>query len=238
MRCKNCGTYNDDNRYICETCGSPLYDEDNIENESNEKTMAFTAVEDSAEVNPENNNLQASTDKKGTKNPQEKKSVIVIAVLIVVLIAIIASVIVVAQSKSKKNEDETSSSISSSQTTTEKTTISTTQRTTERTTEKTTTTTTTTTTTQTTAAQNWYINATSSGGGSVSGGNGEFRNGDKVTLTAKPDSGYEFDGWYSNGMKVSNKEKYTFTANENISYTAVFNKIETDSSIEELHGED
>lgn len=31
MRCKNCGTYNDDNRYICETCGSPLYDEDEIQ---------------------------------------------------------------------------------------------------------------------------------------------------------------------------------------------------------------
>ncbi len=238
MRCKNCGTYNDDNRYICETCGSPLYDEDNIENENTEKTMAFTAVADSAEVNPDTANEQSVTEKKDDhKNPQEKKSVIVIAVLVVVLIAIIASVVVVAQSKSKKNEDETSSSISSSQTTAEKTTISTTQRTTERTTEKTTTTTTTT-TTQTTTAQKWYINATSSGGGFVSGGNGEFSNGDKVTLTAKPDSGYEFDGWYSNGMKVSNKEKYTFTANENISYTAVFNKIETDTPIEEMYGED
>ena len=27
MRCKNCGADNDDNRYICEVCGSPLYDE-------------------------------------------------------------------------------------------------------------------------------------------------------------------------------------------------------------------
>lgn len=30
MRCKNCGADNDDNRYICEVCGSPLYDEDDL----------------------------------------------------------------------------------------------------------------------------------------------------------------------------------------------------------------
>ncbi len=29
MRCKNCGFDNEEGRYICENCGSPLYDEDN-----------------------------------------------------------------------------------------------------------------------------------------------------------------------------------------------------------------
>ena len=33
MRCKNCGSENDDNLYICQNCGSPLYDEDD-ENEA------------------------------------------------------------------------------------------------------------------------------------------------------------------------------------------------------------
>lgn len=37
MRCKNCGFDNEEGRYICENCGSPLYDEDN-------------------EINPENDN--------------------------------------------------------------------------------------------------------------------------------------------------------------------------------------
>ena len=27
MRCKNCGFENEDGRYICQNCGSPLYDE-------------------------------------------------------------------------------------------------------------------------------------------------------------------------------------------------------------------
>ena len=27
MRCRNCGCENDDNLYICQNCGSPLYDE-------------------------------------------------------------------------------------------------------------------------------------------------------------------------------------------------------------------
>mgnify|MGYP000337928203 CR=1 FL=1 len=47
MRCKNCGADNDDNRYICEVCGSPLYDEDDFDNaasDDNDKTQTFKAV--------------------------------------------------------------------------------------------------------------------------------------------------------------------------------------------------
>ena len=44
MRCKNCGTENDDNRYICENCGSPLYDENEIaQSNDNGATMTFGA---------------------------------------------------------------------------------------------------------------------------------------------------------------------------------------------------
>ena len=47
MRCKNCGTDNDDNRYICENCGSPLYDEEEIiENNDTAKTQAFKPIAD------------------------------------------------------------------------------------------------------------------------------------------------------------------------------------------------
>ena len=39
MRCKNCGFDNEEGRYICENCGSPLYDEDN---EINPETITAT----------------------------------------------------------------------------------------------------------------------------------------------------------------------------------------------------
>lgn len=233
MRCKNCGTYNDDNRYICETCGSPLYDEEEIT--VDDKTQTFGAIQENPKdideniSNPPENTPKAPDNKNGKQN--EKKNIIVIAILVVVLIAIVASIVVVAQSRSKEEESTTISTTSS---TTAETEEYTTKYTTEKTTEKTTTTTT---TVPTTEAETWYINVSSSGGGTVSGG-GEFKNGDKVTLVASADSGYEFDGWYSNGIKVSNKEKYSFTANENISYSAVFNPIETTTQVEDLVGEE
>ena len=58
MRCKNCGADNDDNRYICEVCGSPLYDEDdfdNAANDDNDKTQTFKAV-NGENYQPQNNN--------------------------------------------------------------------------------------------------------------------------------------------------------------------------------------
>ena len=36
MRCKNCGSENEENLYICQNCGSPLYDEEPIEEASEE----------------------------------------------------------------------------------------------------------------------------------------------------------------------------------------------------------
>jgi hypothetical protein len=54
-----------------------------------------------------------------------------------------------------------------------------------------------------------------------------MKNGKKVTLVARADDGYKFDGWYSNGVKVSSKEEYTFTANQNASFSAQFSPVET-----------
>ena len=59
MRCKNCGADNDDNRYICEVCGSPLYDESDFDNANgidNDRTQTFKAV------NEPNNQVQNRND--------------------------------------------------------------------------------------------------------------------------------------------------------------------------------
>lgn len=230
MRCKNCGTYNDDNRYICETCGSPLYDEEDMQpEEETSKTQTFTAIsENPTPTQQENKTEPVKEDGRSPKgkSPEEKKSVIVIAILVVVLIAIIASVIAVAVNRSK-NEDETTTTVSTTQSTepqTQSTTVHTTQQTTTQAP------TTTTAPATTTTAQTWYINANSSGGGTVSGG-GEYKNGDKVTLNAVADDGYLFDGWYSDGIKVSSSQTYTFTANENASITASFSTIPTEPEV-------
>lgn len=234
MRCKNCGTENDDNRYICENCGSPLYDEDDINTDnSSERTQTFKAVnrpdsyQNEAETErasrsgyDDNNYYDRQPNNSKNDKSTDKKGIIVIAVLIVVLIAIIASIIAIASGrKNSDNNLESSeseltkiSAVSSTERTTEK--EITTEEETEETTEK------------TTAETLWIINTSSSGGGEAEG-DGKYKNGDKVTLTATADDGYEFDGWYSNGIRVSNEAKYTFIANENASFSAVFNPIET-----------
>lgn len=230
MRCKNCGTNNDDNRYICEICGSPLYDEEEIsDTNDNDGTRAFTPVGDGRS---QQTDVQSGNDNQGSnKQPDdysksaEKKSIIVIAILAVVLVAIIVSVVLVAQAK-KGNVDP--SETSSSTSTTESTSNSTTQPTTERTTESTTKETTTESTTKptTTALKTYSIKLISKGGGTVEGA-GTYEDGSNVTIVATPDGDYEFEGWYSNGQKISSSTVYSFTATENISISAVFNEITT-----------
>ena len=100
MRCKNCGADNDDNRYICEVCGSPLYDESDFDNANgidDDRTQTFKAVnEPNNQVQNRNDNYN-DYDKENQYNNQynnqknnesekknkgaEKKSIIVIAVL-------------------------------------------------------------------------------------------------------------------------------------------------------------
>ena len=101
MRCKNCGADNDDNRYICEVCGSPLYDESDFDNANgidDDRTQTFKAVnEPNNQIQNRNDNYN-DYDKENQYNNQynnqknnesekknkgaEKKSIIVIAVLV------------------------------------------------------------------------------------------------------------------------------------------------------------
>lgn len=60
--------------------------------------------------------------------------------------------------------------------------------------------------------------------GSVAGV-GSYYAGDSVTLTATPDEGYEFAGWFKGEEKVSDENPYTFTVNGNITLKALFVRI-------------
>ena len=66
------------------------------------------------------------------------------------------------------------------------------------------------------------ITATAGTGGTVSGG-GTYNSNETVTLTAKPNTNYTFDGWYENGKKISNaRATYTFKVTENRTLEARF----------------
>ena len=230
MRCKNCGSENDENLYICQNCGSPLYDEEEIEAENNEATQIFAAQK--GEPTPKRkDDFEAQEEKK------RKQNMIIIAVLCFVLVAIIAGTVIAIVSAKHKNEaDQTSlTQVSTSQTTTKATTReATTESTTESTTEETTTTTTTTTTTQ--APKLTVSISTNAGGGGEYEGEGEYDLGDTAVLRATPDDGYEFDGWYVGNKKVSSSKTYKFTVTKDISIKAVFAIINqgADSEIPEL----
>jgi hypothetical protein len=58
-------------------------------------------------------------------------------------------------------------------------------------------------------------------GGEVQG-DGKYTLGENATVTAIADDGYEFDGWYSNGTKVSSRVSYKFTVTSDKSLQAVF----------------
>lgn len=61
-------------------------------------------------------------------------------------------------------------------------------------------------------------------GGTVSGAD-KYSAGSTVTLTATPDSGYEFLGWYDGEELVSTDATYTFTAEANVALVAKFQVI-------------
>ena len=65
------------------------------------------------------------------------------------------------------------------------------------------------------------VGANPSEGGTVTGG-GSYRTGDAVTITAMPNSGYQFVEWQLNGGTISTTASYTFTASDNQSFTAMF----------------
>lgn len=53
-------------------------------------------------------------------------------------------------------------------------------------------------------------------------GEGQYQEGDTVTLTATINDGYTFTGWQENGQTVSTDNPYTFTAAGNRAFTAAF----------------
>ena len=65
------------------------------------------------------------------------------------------------------------------------------------------------------------VNANPIEGGSVTGG-GTYNEGASVTLTATPNSGYEFVNWTSGTTTVSTNATYSFTANASAEYIANF----------------
>lgn len=222
MRCKNCGSENDDNLYICQNCGSPLYDEDeDIQPEQEEYTP----------VQPERSAKANVANQKEQKKKQQ--TIAIIVVLAIILVAIIVGIIVAVASSNKTNDDTTISSETTTivSTTENDTTRSTTQQTT-------TTTTQTTTTTTTTTSAKFTVHLSCNEGGEVEG-DGSYARGDHVTVIARPDDGYDFDGWYQNGKKISSSTKYSFTVTENRDLQAIFTIVEQDGgdTIDNIDGE-
>lgn len=62
--------------------------------------------------------------------------------------------------------------------------------------------------------------------GGKTDGSGIYQSGSPVTIIATPNPGYEFDGWYKNGVKLSDDEIYTFPATVTGMYEAKFVKVE------------
>ena len=82
-------------------------------------------------------------------------------------------------------------------------------------------------------ATTYTITASAATGGTVSGG-GEYSEGAPVTLTANPNTGYFFEGWFESGLLVSRNSQYTFTASSDRTLQAKFTQ-EIDA--EEIAGE-
>lgn len=237
MRCKNCGFDNAEGRYICENCGSPLFDEDNEINPENDNENTkiipnISQLEDAESVSPQGDppHHDGNNEDDDEEKSKNKRNIIIIIVLAVILVAMTVGIIVsaslnkgkettAAPSNSVSQTSETSTAKHSSTklhtTTTEKET--TTEQTTEKQTEKETTT--------KLAKYNVYIDV--DGNGSVTG-DGNYEKGKKVTLTATADAGYKFDGWFDNatGELVASGSKYTVNVNADVHLTAKFSVSE------------
>lgn len=219
MRCKNCGFENDDKLFICENCGSPLYDENEpIVDTDSEQTQVI----DSQAINSNINNgvqgqgsAQMPEPSNDDDDDKKKKQAILIIVLIVILVVIVAGVVFgIVKSTSKNDPTTTKASTSTTVTTTENKSQTTTKP------------------TETTTQASFAVGVSCNAGGSVSG-DGIYKLGENATVVAKVDDGYNFDGWYKGSTKVSSNTKYTFTVTENISLKAVFKVVETESTTQE-----
>ena len=213
MRCKNCGAENDDSRYICEVCGSPLYDENELNAQADQQPAGATPGDAPAPAPRPNPEEEKKLQQKN------KQSMIIIIVLCVVLIAVVVGIIIAVASghhaKETTTVPDTSVSVpvsddrdyTNNNYATEKPAETTTEKPTETTTKKDTTTKKQTTTTQDSSVR---VKVRTLGGGSVTG-SGKYEEGDNVTLTATPRDGYDFDGWYMKGELQSTDSTYSFT---------------------------
>lgn len=242
MRCKNCGSENEDNLYICQNCGSPLYDEDepindsNNDNENNntEDEMGKTRVVPAVSASDINSASQPSSPKpekppvddeeEEKKKKQQTAIIIALAVVLVVIIAVLAAVLV---KTSAAKKETTTASTSASESVSQSTAAITTRQTTERITEKEKEPSSET----TTVPQTYTIEVMSpDGGGSVRGTGGAIEVNKEITVMATPDGGFQFDGWYENGKRVSTQQNYTFTVVRDRTLIAKFSEISTEST--------
>lgn len=223
MRCKNCGSENEENLYICQNCGSPLYDEEPIEETQDEMgntkivpvVAPSTPTQKPSGANGSNNENRDNDDEK-KKKTQTTAIIIVLALVLVVVVGVLIGVLV-HNSKNQNNEESTSTTVSTTaEVTTEKNQITTTTTTT---TEAPTTTTQPQTTT--TEAKQYMVEVSCSNGGTVNG-RGMYSLNEECTVNAVVDPGYEFDGWYINGKRVSSSSSYTFTVKADTNLEAVF----------------
>ena len=70
----------------------------------------------------------------------------------------------------------------------------------------------------------YTVTVSTTGGGTVSGG-GEFEYNTQCTVTATPNSGYQFDGWSDGSQVVSARQNYQFTVTGNVDLRALFSLI-------------
>ena len=139
MRCKNCGSENEDNLYICQNCGSPLYDEDDndaLAEDEMGKTKVVPAVAGSSRGTAQ----PAHTSRTNTENDEKQKTIAVIVILAVVLAVVVGvlAAVLISNSKSKNDVEDTSVPIVTTTEAPSTTAPTTTQTTTETTTESTT----------------------------------------------------------------------------------------------------
>lgn len=72
------------------------------------------------------------------------------------------------------------------------------------------------------------VTAAAEANGTVSGLPSIVRHGDTITLTASPNPGYEFEGWYENGAKIDGADAvYAFTAEKDADFVAKFTEKAT-----------
>lgn len=215
MRCKNCGFENEDGRYICSNCGSPLYDEDEI---------AENDINNDNNIDNYNNEPDDCND-----DGDKKKQIIIIIIAVIVVIAVAAGIIFGAVSGKKSKETTTESttiSTTAEETTTKKVTTTKQETTTKETTTEEPTTKETTTKPTTTTEKTYRVYIDIDGNGNVTG-DGEYTQGKKAVLTATADAGFEFDGWYdAGGNLVASGTKYTITVKSDITLTAKFRQID------------